>query len=343
MQTKTEQNFADFHCHLNGSFSKGLLKKIAERNHCPQVYQQFLNVQQQYEDKSREEPRDTEACLQLIWAQFALVHKMVQKLKDIQEGTYDVIANSAGNYLEIRTTPKPMNGCTVDDYIDAFLKGLLDAREDTALGKEAYGLLSLDRVHHTAKDAEYFIQKVLKSDGLLKGIDISGQPLAPRQLTGQELVKTIQLALDNHVGLAIHMGEANTPEERQDTDSILATLEEWVKNHPEQSEHPFFGKIRLGHCIYLTEQQKHRIKALQLPIEVCPTCHAKLNWHEQGKPHPVASIYDSVSDPVVPGTDDETIFNADIQHESQLVFGFFKNPKPITLKEFLQQQNQYRF
>lgn len=343
MYAKTEQQFTDFHCHLNGSFSQGFLKKIAERNNCLAVYQQFLETQDNYEKKSQEEPRDIEACLKLIWAQFSLVHKMVQTLPDIQEGTYDVVAHSAGQYLEIRTTPKSMNGCSVEKYIDAFLKGLLDARENVSLGKEAYGLLSLDRTHHTAKDAAYFIEKVLTSGGLLKGIDISGQPLAARQLTGDELIKTIQLALENNVGLAIHMGETDTPEERQDTDTILATLEHWIEKHPESSDHPFFGKIRLGHCIYLTEQQKERIFALQLPIEVCPTCHAKLNWHEQGKPHPVTAIYDSVSQPVIPGTDDETIFKSTIQHESQLVFGFFKNPDKITFEKFLQQQNQYRF
>lgn len=343
MYTKNELRFDDFHCHLNGSLRHAFLKTIADRNQCSEIYQQFLETQADYEKKSQEEPRDTAACLKLIWTQFSQVHSMVKQLQDIQEGTYDVVSHSQAKYLEIRTTPKSMNHCSVDQYITAFLKGLLDAKEDPNLAKEAYGLLSLDRTTHTAQDAAYFIQWVKKSGGLLKGIDISGQPLAPRKLTGEELIKTIHLALENEVGLAIHMGESDTEQERQDTDTLLTVLEEWKKNHPEQGQQSFFGRIRLGHCIYLTPLQQQRIQALQLPIEVCPTCHAKLNWHEQGKPHPVTSIYDTVSQPILPGTDDETIFKSTIQMEGQLLFGLFKNPNHLTVEQFTQQQSQYRF
>ena len=46
-----------------------------------------------------------------------------------------------------------------------------------------------------------------------------------------------------------------------------------------QDNNPLHGKVRLGHCIYLTQQQKERINKLGIPIEICPSCHSKLNWH----------------------------------------------------------------
>ena len=66
---------------------------------------------------------------------------------------------------------------------------------------------------------------------------------------------------------------------RQDTDSLLNVLEQWKSQHPTKDNNPLHGKVRLGHCIYLTQKQKDRINTLGIPIEVCPSCHSKLNWH----------------------------------------------------------------
>lgn len=151
------------------------------------------------------------------------------------------------------------------------------------------------------------------------------------------------MALEKEVSIAIHMGESDTDIEKQDTDAVLEVLEQWKQDHPNSAKSLFLGKIRLGHCIYLTQQQKERIRALELPIEVCPTCHKKLNWHLEEKQHPVASIYADVSENLVVGTDDDAIFGGRMDNEFNQFIRFFSNIKNLSRKEIKEHQSEFRF
>ncbi len=125
------------------------------------------------------------------------------------------------------------------------------AAQDSSLNKKAFGLLSLDRTLHSFAEAQHFIKRVAQSPGgLLKDINISGNPVQPRSLRGNDLGQLIELALNSKIGLAIHMGEADTDIEREDTDTILTALEAWVKTTAAEQPNPLFGKVRLGHCIF---------------------------------------------------------------------------------------------
>lgn len=336
---------SDVHKHLNGSVSFRFLEETAHRNGCYDVFQTLVRVKQDYQEKTKEDPKDgySEECLTLIWQQFSLIHQILRTLYDIKQATLDVIQSSDARYQEIRTTPKEMEGKSVDSYIDAFIEGLRIANNDESPGKQAFGLLSLNREFHTSKEAEHFIQRVRKSDGWLKGLDICGNPLAPRTLTGMELQKTITMALDAGIGLAIHMGEADTDEERQDTDTILTALENWVNTQPKGEKNPLHGRVRLGHCIFLTEEQRKKIRDLVVPIEICPTCHRKLNWHLKDQPHPVRNIYSFWRDPIVSGTDDWTVFDASAETEQNGMLDLFEKPDGMTRKQVKEHQRQFHF
>lgn len=340
--TMFEKNKGDLHCHLNGSFSLEFLKKTAEKNNCLATYYEYERLRERYLELTKEQPKDgyEKQMIDMIWGLFGLIHKMVQTLDDITEGTIDVIKNSEAKYLEIRTTPKAMDGKSRNDYIDAFERGLssINIQNDN---KSAFGLLSLDRTSHNVEDAEAFIQRVITSPkNVLVGIDISGNPLGERTITGKDLSRVVTMALENKVSLAIHMGESNTEIEKQDTDAVLDALEQWQKEHSEES---FSGKIRLGHCIYLTPLQKERIRALALPIEVCPTCHKKLNWHLEGNDHPVASVYSDVSENLIVGTDDDAIFGGRMDNEFNQFIRFFTNKTNLSRKEIKEHQSAFRF
>ncbi|CAM2840396.1 adenosine deaminase [Legionella steigerwaltii] len=340
-----EKNKSDLHCHLNGSFSLEFLEKTSEDNDCRAVYYEYKELRARYLEATQEQPMEgySKKLIDMIWGLFGLIHKMVQTLDDITQGTIDVAKNSEAKYLEIRTTPKEMKGKSRNDYIDAFEAGLRAVSvKDTK--KIARGLLSLDRTQHTVDDAETFIQRVLNSPNkVLVGIDISGNPLGKRTLTGNDLGKAVRMALEHNVSIAIHMGESDTEIEKQDTDAVLDALEKWQKEHPDSGKALFLGKIRLGHCIYLTEQQKERIRALALPIEVCPTCHKKLNWHLEEKEHPVASVYSDVSENLVIGTDDDAIFGGRMHNEFKQFMRFFTNKKNLSNKEIKEHQAAFRF
>ncbi|MDP3268835.1 MAG: hypothetical protein Q8M40_07275 [Legionella sp.] len=340
-----EKNKSDLHCHLNGSFSLEFLRKTAEKNNCSAIYVEYERLRQHYLDITKEQPTGgyDRKLIDMIWGLFGLIHKMVQTLDDIVQGTIDVVKNSETKYLEIRTTPKAMSGKSRNDYIDAFEAGLNpdNFKNDR---KSAHGLLSLDRTLHTLDDAAEFIQRVLKSPAkVLVGIDISGNPLSKRTLTGKELAEVVTMALENRVSIAIHMGESDTDIEKQDTDAVLDALEKWKKDHSDSGSTLFRGKIRLGHCIFLTEQQKERIRTLELPIEICPTCHKKLNWHLEEQPHPVASVYADVSENLVIGTDDDAIFGSRMDNEFNQFIRFFTNIKNLSRKKIKEHQSEFRF
>ena len=341
-----EKRTSDLHCHLNGSFSMAFLKKAAEKNDALAIYDELVHVREEYLKKTCQQPElgYSAALLGLVWKQFGLIHRIIRDLADITEGTIDVVVSSKAKYLEIRTTPKEIGGESRDKYIDAFESGLLQVSQNSDIKKRALGLLSLDRTIHTVEDAHDFIRRVLQSPGkVLVGLDISGNPGAKRTLTGHGLGQVITMALTNNIGIAIHMGESDTEIERQDTDAVLNALEQWKHAQPPHVKNPLFGKVRLGHCIYLTEPQKQKIQQLGIPIEVCPTCHSKLNWHLEKDPHPVAAVYTDLSEPLVGGTDDEVIFGASARKEFRNLCQFFTNTRRLSERELKEHQSQFRF
>jgi adenosine deaminase len=265
-------------------------------------------------------------------------------LADIQQGTINVIEASKARYMEIRTTPKAMDGTSWEKYVDAFLSGLKEGNKKCHGEKIARGLLSLDRTIHTEKMSYEVIDRVVsekKRDGLLVGIDISGNPLGERKLTGEGLAATLLYALKKDIGLAIHIGETDTSAETNDINIILDILTSWKKQSSLST--PFQGKVRLGHGIFLTEAQRSAIKALQLPMEVCPSCHEKLNWWNKSNPHPVTRIYQLWKDPVVVGTDDEIIFGGNAEEENHTVLEMLGYPKDEIEDEALIHQSKFSF
>lgn len=337
---------SDLHCHLNGSFSLKFLQEIAEKNKCLDKYNELVKLRTDYLDRTKEQPKSghTQELIGLVWQQFALIHQIIQTIEDIQLGTIDVIRSSSAKYLEIRSTPKSIAGKSYDDYIDAFEQGLIDASNDSSIEKKAFGLLSLDRTQHNYVDAKHFMDRISKSrEHVLKGIDICGNPLAPRTLRGEDLELLIAEALNRNIGLAFHMGEADTAIEREDTDTILAALEKWVACNLASKENPLFGKVRLGHCIYLTEPQKEKIRNLNIPIEICPTCHSKLNWHLENSPHPVTDIYPDIQKPILLTTDNQLIFDQSVKREFKKGLSFFANSGDLSNKQIKENQAQFRF
>ncbi|MDI9819049.1 MULTISPECIES: hypothetical protein [unclassified Legionella] len=336
---------SDLHLHLNGSFSLSFLRETAAQHQCLEIFQEFEAVRDRYLGQTQQQPESgyNADIIALVWKQFALIHKIIQDLTDISNGVIDVVSNSTAKYLEIRTTPKIMAGHSESEYIDVFEAGLKSAKEQIAK-KKAVGLLSLDRTQHTLKDAQFFIERIKKSPNkLLVGLDISGNPLGHRTLTGEGLKEVILMALDNEIPIAIHMGESDSEIERQDSDVVLSALQQWRISQAQTAHNPFHGKVRLGHCIYLTREQKGKITQLGVPVEVCPSCHNKLNWHFEHSPHPATGIYEDISEPVVVGTDDECIFGSSAKVELTLLLGLFSNRKNLSRQALKEHHETFRF
>lgn len=341
-----EHGTSDLHMHLNGSFSLDFLQKIAEKNNIVSAFKKLREIKTAYSKMKTQEgqQREQDKAIAHIWAQFALIHQMIKTLADIEHGTVDVIQSSKAKYMEIRTSPKSLDGASWEQYVDAFVAGLTKGNEQCHGEKIARGLLSLDRTRHTETISYEIIDRVVsekKRSGLLVGIDISGNPIAERQLTGDTLTSTLHYALSKEIGIAIHVGEVDTSIEINDVNIILDILNSFNKQHSKKN--PFHGKVRFGHGIFLTETQRAKIKELQIPIEICPSCHVKLNWWDKNKPHPVTFIYPHWKDPVVTGTDDEIIFDSCAKTENHVVLEMLGYPKNKKKEEAWLHQSKFRF
>lgn len=294
----------DAHLHLNGAISLEYLQNTATRNNCLDIYQKLL---------IEEDP----------WKKFGFIHQIIQTTEDIKLAVIDVVEHSKADILEIRTTPKMMKNGGVDAYIQSFVEGLQEAKT-LHPNKKARGLLSIDRTRHPLEEAKGIIDAALKekqSSGMIVGIDLSGNYLTERTLTGNDLYIAIKYALNKDIGLALHVGEVDSDIERQDFDLILKAIDEY--------QGAIHGKVRLGHGIYRTVSQDEIIKKHEIPVEICPTCHKYLEWWKQDRPHPILTLY-QLRTQVIPGTDDEFIFGSDAKVEQQKLDEMLKMPEALS-------------
>jgi adenosine deaminase len=334
---------SDLHMHLNGSFSLAFLEKCALRNDAEVNFTHLLTLREQY--TSLIQPKPSAKFITLIWEQFAQIHQIIQSLADVYDGAIDVIQTSKASYMEIRTRPKEIQDASWQEYVAAFVNGLTQGYVIDKT-KTARGILSLDRTKDTAARALEIIDEVAQekaASGLLVGIDISGNPVEARTLTGATLATVLQYALTKDIGIAIHLGEVETTTERHDVDIILETLNAWHQANYSAAKNPLHGKVRLGHGIFLSEAQRTLIKQLQIPIEICPTCHKKVNWWNTNDLHPVTAIYKHWQDPVVSGTDDEIIFGANAEEENQTVLTLLGYPANESYAKARIHQALFRF
>lgn len=316
----------DLHTHLNGSYSQNFLHKTAKKNNQMCAYEKFITLHEAM--KTCIAQQKFKAVIPLIWEKFACIHSIVQSLEDIKDGTLSLIQEHPSRYIEIRTTPKIIGDSTLNDYVQSFVDGLTIANTQER-SKVSKGILSIDRTKHTHEQALEIIQLAIhyheKGDPIV-GIDLSGNPdTHTRSLYGESLQHVLKSVLESPLGLAIHCAEADHDLEKSDFDTVLNTLQDWKNQHPENlhDKEFFFGKVRLGHVIYPTSHQIKIIQELNLPIELCPTCHILLGWWTPGQKHPIQDIYPNMDAPLALGTDDTIIFDTDIRTEEQHLNSIF--------------------
>lgn len=338
---KNSKIINDFHLHLSGSLSRNFLKKTAEKNKVKEI---FIKLDEIHQKRKRKEIANN---LKAVWTQFSLVSQIIKTPEDIRLGVMDVVEHSEAIDLEIRSTPKVLDGTNWLSYANAFVNGLLDANARFP-DKNPRGMLSLDRTIHKLQEAKQIIDYVDEDPtGMLVGIDICGNPADHRVLTGSDLSEAIMYVLEKNMGIALHLGEIDSDIERQDTTHILTALETWQFQQKSVTSNlnPFHGKVRLGHAIFLTPDQRNKIKKLDLPIEICPSCHEQLSLFTHDE-HPVTKVYSPEEKKtalnVLPGTDDCYIFDCSARLEAERVSRQMKCT-PEQSVEIAKQQDKFKF
>ena len=297
----------DLHIHLGGSISKDLLIEFARSDDNQKVIDDIETAD--------------------VLETFKIIHNLTNSSERIKASTEDVIRASNADYLEIRTTPRCFSSTTpLRHSVEAFVAGLRKYPE------KAKGLLSINRYRHDVKSAQEIIALALEFSDHIVGVDISGiNPDGIRTIQGDDLKIVVETILNNSLGLAIHLGELNLEKDRIDSAIVLNSIDKWIV----QNQADCFGKIRLGHALFLEEENKRIIRKHQLPIEICPSCHRYIGGWNIGQKHPVQHVYPDRDSPIVIGTDDTLIFSTNFKRELELA----RKELPYSLEN----QCNYRF
>lgn len=179
----------------------------------------------------------------IIFQIFSLVHRVIKdqkRLKRIVQETLEDFESNNCVYLELRTTPKPLQDLTKVEYIQTIENVIREYK-----GKMKTRLLvSINRAQSLEEAWENL--QIAKNSELCVGLDFSGNPGVNKF---KDFWPVFLEAKNSGIHITVHTAEI---EDHQDTDNILE-----------------FKPDRLGHCNFLTEQHENTIKQFNIPIEIC--------------------------------------------------------------------------
>ncbi|XP_070762948.1 N6-Methyl-AMP deaminase isoform X2 [Enoplosus armatus] len=174
----------ELHAHLNGSVSFQTIEKLISRK-------PHLNIEHDMTAIGKGQRRTLDECFQV----FKVIHQLVDTEEDILMVATDVIKEFAADgvkYLELRSTPREEKntGLTKRTYVETVIKAIQQCKNQ-GVDIDVRFLVAIDRRNgtevamETVKLAEEFM---LSSDGLVVGLDLSGDPTVPSQLEESDLL-----------------------------------------------------------------------------------------------------------------------------------------------------------
>ncbi|KAG7252504.1 hypothetical protein CRUP_001726 [Coryphaenoides rupestris] len=177
----------ELHAHLNGSVSSHTIEKLIGRK-------PHLNVKHDMTAIRSGQRRTLDECFQV----FKVIHQLVDTEEDILMVAKDVINEFAADgvkYLELRSTPREevKTGLTKRRYVETVLEAVQQCKNE-GVDIDVRFLVAVDRRNgaevamQTVKLAEEFM---LSTDGLVVGLDLSGDPTVPSQLEETGLLLTL--------------------------------------------------------------------------------------------------------------------------------------------------------
>lgn len=286
-------NLIDLHCHLDGSITVEIAKKLAEIQNInlptknDEQLQQMLSV-----PKNCQNLNDFLKC-------FDLPLKLLQTKKGITEAVKLVLENCKSQgliYLELRFAPQKHceNGLSQEEVILAALEGLKKSDLHTNL------ILCLMRGSDNKKEnleTVNLAKKYLVEDGGVVALDLAGaEAIFKTSLFEEEF----SLAKKLEIPFTIHAGEADGAE------SIKDALK--------------FGAKRIGHGVRAFEDSEllDFIIKNQIPLEMCPTSNYQTKVLDDMSKYPLADFLKK-GVKVTINTDDMAICRTTIKDEFNFI------------------------
>ncbi|XP_041066657.1 adenosine deaminase-like protein isoform X2 [Carcharodon carcharias] len=167
----------ELHAHLNTSISNTTMEKLI-------LQKPHLHIQHNMTVIRKDQKRTLEDCFEM----FKIIHQLTDSVEHIFMVAKEVIKEFAADgvkYLELRSTPREESttGMTKKSYVEAILEAIKQCKQE-GVDIDVKFLLSIDRrggpivAMETVKLAEEFFAS---TDGLVVGVDLSGDPAIPHQ------------------------------------------------------------------------------------------------------------------------------------------------------------------
>ena len=290
----------DLHCHLDGSITLEIAKKLATL--------QNIELPAKSDDvlpKKLSVPEDCESLNDFLQC-FGLPLRLLQTKEGITEAVRLVQENCKEQgiiYLEIRFAPQlhQINGLTQEEVILAALEGLKKSDLHTNL------ILCCMRSDHNKEENLETVQlakKYLVKDEGVVAIDLAG---AEGLFKTADFKEEFTLARNNGVPFTIHAGEADGPE------SVWTALK--------------FGAARIGHGVRIYEDEKllEYVIKNQIPLEMCPNSNRQTKAVSDMSTYPLRKYLEAGAKVTI-NTDDMAICRTSLNHE----FNYIKELCGIT-------------
>lgn len=275
----------ELHAHLNGSLTRTTLKNLGCQENIADSYQ--INHELHEPGKALSD------CFKL----FSIAHKLTNTAESVYYATETVIEDFCNDnviYLELRTTPKSVNGMTKEEYIESVVRAIKSNKRAITVKL----LLSINRsqsLQESEESLQVFVEMKGKYPDIIKGIDLSGDPKV-----GSFDENLFLKARNNCFQITLHCGEVQNNEE----------IERMLKFHPD----------RLGHCTFLhpsyggTQANWDLYCKLKIPTECCLTSNILCETSKSYKEHHVQEWLKTKL-PFSLGTDDKGVFSTDLSTE----------------------------
>ncbi|XP_039988025.1 adenosine deaminase-like protein [Xiphias gladius] len=292
----------ELHAHLNGSVSSETIKKLIDRK-------PHLDIDHGMTAIGKGQRRTLDDCFQV----FKVIHQLVDTEEDILMVATDVIREFAADsvkYLELRSTPREQKrtGLTKRRYIETIIRAIQLCKNE-GLDIDVRFLVAIDRRNgakvamETVELAEEFL---LSSDGLVVGLDLSGDPMVGH---GKYLLPALERAKNCGLKLSLHLLEV--PSQLEESDLLLNLP-------PDRIGHGTFLHPEVGGSQTLVD----KVLKNNIPLELCLTSNIKAQTVSCYSKHHFKYWYE-LGHPSVICTDDKGVFCTDLSREYQLAASTF--------------------
>ncbi|XP_015758670.1 PREDICTED: adenosine deaminase-like protein isoform X1 [Acropora digitifera] len=326
----------ELHAHINGSISAETIEKLIQRK---AACANLNNKVSQWETTIR---KGDKRSLQEGLAMFGIIYQLVDDNSTVFHVTKSVIEDFAEDnvrYLELRSTPRanPKSGMTKQSYVEAVFAAIEEARH-TVPSIIVRFIMAINRKlgpDDALDTVQLALQYKAKANGLLVGIDLSGDPkdcascdtkfclLRGHQVLADALLKNfvaaavcsayssndfvpaLKLAQENGLKLALHIAEVPDVEDsRILLDLIPDRIGHGTCLHPENGGSRDLVSI---------------VEKYEIPIELCLTSNVKSQTVSSFADHHMDYWYNGKNHHCIICTDDKGVFSTTLSEEYSLV------------------------